>query len=101
MLQNKAKNSNAMANSTVMDFNALIDEIERLSKKRPNELLIDDKSRAKLRDATRNLSIAMESRNDSAFRISYLVGNVALLCALLTPVIPFTASSVCHGSSWH
>lgn len=82
-----------------MNLDALIDEIERLSKKRPKELLIDDKSRARLRDAARNLSIAMESRNDSVFRLSYLVGNVALLYALLTPFIPFPACSVCYGST--
>lgn len=64
-----------MTSSTVMDFDALIDKIERLSKKRPSELFLDDKSRAKLRDAARNLSVAMESRNDTVFRILNLVGN--------------------------
>lgn len=60
-----------------MDISALLQHLETLTKNPPGDLLADDVARRELRDAARNLSIALETPGDAATRIGGLVINLS------------------------
>ncbi len=67
-----------------MDPSALVQQLEILTKNPPHDVLADDAVRRKLRDAARNLSIAMETPGDTVHRIGSLVVNLSLQLRGLT-----------------
>ena len=62
-----------MASRDTVDVPALLNQIGALAKNPPKDVMGDDLVRRKLRDASYNLSIALESPADSVNRITYLV----------------------------
>jgi hypothetical protein len=60
-----------------MDPLELLQQLEILTKNPPRDVLADDALRRKLRDAARNLSIAMETPGDTVHRIGSLVVNLS------------------------
>jgi hypothetical protein len=56
-----------------MDPSSLLQQLETWAKNPPRDILTDEAVRPKLRDAARNLSIAMENPGDTVHRIGFLV----------------------------
>jgi hypothetical protein len=56
-----------------MDPSSLLQQLEAWAKNPPRDILADEAVRPKLRDAARNLSIAMENPGDTVHRIGFLV----------------------------
>ncbi|MCJ1245385.1 hypothetical protein MMC30_002589 [Trapelia coarctata] len=61
-----------MASPSTLDVSALLRQVETITKNPPSTLLADESARRKLRDAARNLSIAMEAPGDTIHRIGTL-----------------------------
>lgn len=59
-----------------IDASVLLQQLEELTKSPPSHVMSDDKLRIQLRDAARNLSIAMETEGDTIHRITSLVGTM-------------------------
>ena len=57
----------------MMDILALLARLESLTKNPPAHVLSDDPIRIKLCDAARNLSVALELKEDTVLRIGLLV----------------------------
>ena len=55
------------------DPNDLLEWLEVWTNKAPSDIQLDDSIRRRLRDASRNFSIAMETPGDTVHRISSLV----------------------------
>ena len=64
-----------------MNISALLEQLESLTKNPPAHVIADDSIRIKLRDAARDLSVAMESKGDTVHRIGSLV------CCLFSSVL--------------
>lgn len=64
---------NTMASYDTLNVSALLEQIEAVAKNPPSDVVGDDSTRRKLRDAARNLSVALETPADSVHRIAHLV----------------------------
>jgi hypothetical protein len=64
-----------MAQITADEASALVAKLESLTNNPPSEILKNDSLRRKLREASKNLSIAMEKPGDTVHRIANYVGS--------------------------
>ena len=64
-----------MTQMTIEEATALISKLERLADSPPSDVIADSAMRRKLREAAKNLSIALEMPGDTVHRIGNAVSH--------------------------